>query len=57
MKRLGETAPQVAERIRSLADGLADQTDAASVRSYADWLERRAGREQVFDEDELPLGY
>lgn len=34
----GETAEQVAERIRSIASSMSEKGDAAEIVRYADWL-------------------
>lgn len=37
----GETAEQVAERMRTIAAAMSDMNDAAEIVRYADWLVRR----------------
>ncbi len=40
LKGRDETPQQIAERIRALSTGVADEADAQAIREYADWIER-----------------
>ena len=55
MKSLGETPHEVAQRLRSLAEGVANPQDANDIRRYADWLERELDADEVLDEQQEPL--
>ncbi len=49
MKCLGETAKEVASRLRQLAGGVAEPADAEAIEQYADWLEAHPDDEEFKD--------
>jgi hypothetical protein len=49
MRRLGETSKDVAKRVRELAAGVTDPSDARAILRYAAWLEARPDSDQVQD--------
>jgi hypothetical protein len=51
MKCLDETAVDIARRMRALADGVSDPSDAEAIRRYADWLEQTGEVEQLQGSD------
>lgn len=51
----GETAEQVAERMRAIAASMSDKEDAAKITRYADWLRRQPGDRTVDDPTALRL--
>ena len=49
MRCLGETASDVAARMRQLAAGVANPADAEAIHQYADWIETHPGDEEFKD--------
>lgn len=47
MKCLDETPEQMAMRMRNLAKGIADPSDARAIRRYADWLEAKSSAAEL----------
>lgn len=43
----GETAEQVAERMRAIAASMSDNEDAAEIRRYANWLQRQPADRKI----------